>query len=114
MCDDIPTIHECKTAIDSMKNNKSPGQDGIPAEFYKIFWNDIKDVYYMSLLKSIEIGMLPFSQRNAVISLIYKKITKYYPTKAIIFIQTFNIQHRIANLPAQLKTKEDKKTKAIS
>jgi excinuclease UvrABC nuclease subunit len=56
-----------------MKNNKSPGQDGLPAEFYKTFWVELKDEYFKSLLKSIECGMLPFSQRNAIISLIYKK-----------------------------------------
>ena len=56
-----------------MKNNKSPGLDGLPAEFYKIFWNDIKYYFYESLLKSIECGMLPYTERNAVIYLIFKK-----------------------------------------
>ena len=56
-----------------MKNNKSPGQDGLTAEFYKVFWHDIKEIFYSSLLQSIDKGMLPFSQKNAVISLIYKK-----------------------------------------
>lgn len=37
-----------------------------------MFWNDLKDIYYASLLKSIEIGILPFSQRNAVLSLVFK------------------------------------------
>lgn len=35
MCDEIPTLNECKTAVENMKNNKSPGQDGLPAEFDK-------------------------------------------------------------------------------
>ena len=25
-----------------MKNNKSPGSDGVPADFYKVFWSKIK------------------------------------------------------------------------
>ena len=33
--DDPPTFDEIQDAIGSMKNNKSPGMDGIPAEVYK-------------------------------------------------------------------------------
>ena len=72
-CDSLPSLIECENAIKLMKNNKSPGLDGLPSEFYKIFWNDIKFYFYESLLKSIESGMLPYTQRNAVISLIFKK-----------------------------------------
>ena len=43
-CDSLPSLIECENAMKLMKNNKSPGLDGLPAEFYKIFWNDIK--YY--------------------------------------------------------------------
>ena len=60
-------MHECEKAVEHMKNNKSPGQDGLTAELYKIFWNDLKDMYYASLLRSIQVEMLPFSQRNAII-----------------------------------------------
>ena len=35
------TKKECETALSVMKNNKSPGFDGIPVEFYKTFWADI-------------------------------------------------------------------------
>lgn len=72
-CDELPTMRECETAIKCRKNNKSPGQDGLTAELYKMFWNDLKDIYYASFLKSIEIGILPFSQRNVVLSLVFKK-----------------------------------------
>ena len=61
-CDELPTMRECETAIKCRKNNKSPGQDGLTAEFYNMFWNELKDIYYASFLKNIEIGILPFSQ----------------------------------------------------
>ena len=36
------TLSECWEALKSFENNKSPGNDGIPAEFYRAFWPDIK------------------------------------------------------------------------
>ena len=56
-----------------MKNNKSPGYDGKPKEFYKIFWNDIKHYHYESLIQSFEKGELSFSQKLSILSLIHKK-----------------------------------------
>lgn len=29
------TIEECKETLETFENNKSPGNDGIPSEFYK-------------------------------------------------------------------------------
>ena len=39
------TIDEIKTAIFQIKPGKSPGLDGIPAEFYQEYWNIVKDIY---------------------------------------------------------------------
>lgn len=33
---------EVLTVLKHMKNNKSPGSDGYTAEFFKLFWKDIK------------------------------------------------------------------------
>ena len=44
LCENQISEEEIKKAVSDMQNNKSPGPDGIPIEFYKIFWNDIKDV----------------------------------------------------------------------
>lgn len=74
--DKTPAIEECQKALNNMKVNKSPGQDGLPVEFDKYFWEEIKHTYSASLIKSIEKGTLPFSQRNAIISLIHKKDEK--------------------------------------
>lgn len=30
--------------VKPMKNNKSPGNDSLSAEFYRIFWNDNKEI----------------------------------------------------------------------
>ena len=36
------TESELLKALKSTKQNKSPGNYGLPSEFYKVFWNDIK------------------------------------------------------------------------
>ena len=40
-CEGQITIEECVKALDTFDTGKTPGNDGIPAEFYKIFWNSV-------------------------------------------------------------------------
>ena len=37
-CEDKISSGECFDLLDSFHNNKTPGNDGIPIEFYKKFW----------------------------------------------------------------------------
>ena len=64
---------ECLAALKAMENNKSPGNDGIPAEFYKVFWNDISVFYIKAINTAHERGKLSISQRRGIIKLIPKK-----------------------------------------
>ena len=48
-CEGEITESECINALKSMKNKKSPGIDGIIVEFYKLFWNNIKEFYVNSI-----------------------------------------------------------------
>ena len=61
-------IEEMKNTVKQLKNNKSPGMDGLPAKLYKIFWNDIKHILFESFNFSIYSGKLSISQRQGVIS----------------------------------------------
>ena len=56
-----------------MKNGKSPGTDGLPAEFYKFFWLDLGADMTTSFNYAFSIGMLSISQRRRIISFIPKK-----------------------------------------
>ena len=67
------TEYECTCALRDMKNNKSPGSDGITTEFFKIFWNDLKSFYVNSLNYSFENGSLTTLQKQGIISLLPKK-----------------------------------------
>ena len=38
-CEGKLTVGECLKSLQLFENNKSPGDDGFTAEFYKAFWN---------------------------------------------------------------------------
>ena len=66
------TVEELKAAGKSMKNNKSPGQDGIPVEFLNFFADDV----YPMLLEAAEESFcntdMGKTQKTAMITLIFK------------------------------------------
>ena len=64
---------ECVT-IKSMQNEKSPGTDGLPVEFYKIFWINIKKLVMNSFSYSYENENMSISQKQSFITLLPKKI----------------------------------------
>ena len=57
-----------------MSNNKSPENDGLTEEFYKMFWENLKKPLCASIIKVFHRGVLSHSQKQAVIKLIEKKI----------------------------------------
>ena len=67
------SIEETGIAIKAMKNNKSPRPDGIPAEFYKIYWSYIKHDLSKIYTKGLEDKELAYSQYLALITFLYKK-----------------------------------------
>ena len=67
------TKQELYDVLKSMKINKTPGYDGIPVEFYIVFWPDVCDMLLNSFNFSLQNGGMSSSQRNGVITLIAKK-----------------------------------------
>ena len=55
-----------------MKNQKSPGTDGFPAELYKFFWTDIGEFLINSFNEAFNKGQLSLTQKQAIITLIPK------------------------------------------
>ena len=72
-CDEFPTLDECSDAVKAMKLNKSPGLDGLTTEFYQMFWGKLKHIFYDCVIENFEKGELAYSQKQANISLIFKK-----------------------------------------
>ena len=73
ICEGRLSVKECFDCLQSFENNKSPGNDGLTAEFYKKFWNSIGNLVVDSLNYSYECGELSNTQKQAIITLIEKK-----------------------------------------
>ena len=72
-CDEPISEKELLLSIKAMKNNKSPGTDGLTAEFYKFFWNDLKELLLNSLQYALDNNQLSIEQKRGIITLIPKK-----------------------------------------
>jgi Reverse transcriptase (RNA-dependent DNA polymerase) len=73
LCEGPISNNECIEAIKVMKNEKSPGSDGLPAEFYKHFFHLFGNGF-VCMLNSVHVNSscLPPSQRISYISLLCK------------------------------------------
>ena len=73
------TIEDLAIAIKGMNNNKTPGEDGIPVDFYKVFWNGIKQIFFEMMLEVFQNDQLHTSARRGILNLIPKanKDTRY-------------------------------------
>ena len=73
LCEGLLSCEEAFAALKGMARGKSPGSDGLPVEFYLKFWDILGSDLVDVLNASYQSGLLPFSQREALISLIFKK-----------------------------------------
>ena len=55
-----------------MKNSESPGIDGFPAEFYKVFWSKLKAIILQAHNSGYEIGEISDALKQCIISCIPK------------------------------------------
>ena len=56
-----------------MDSEKTPGTDGLPAEFYKTFWDELASSLISAFNYAYDQGTLSVSQRRGIIKLIPKK-----------------------------------------
>ena len=73
LCEGELSKRECWEALQTMGNNKSPGNDGLYKEFHVCFFNEIRSYLLRALNMSFREGQLSSSQRQAVIVLIEKR-----------------------------------------
>ena len=63
---------EISQALRQLKNGKCPGPDGIPPEFYKIFWKQVLPILLRVYQCAEDEEILCNSQRSGVLNLIPK------------------------------------------
>ena len=68
-----PMTEAGELKVSKHKNGKSPGSDGLTSEFYKLFWNDIKQYLLESINHTLLHGKLSVEQKRGSISLLPKK-----------------------------------------
>ncbi len=76
-------IKEIMDSINHLKNNKSPGTDGLIAELYKSFAQQMAPFLLLVFNESISNGQLPSSMNQGLITLIPK------PKKDLLFIDNW-------------------------
>ena len=72
-CEGAISQEECASIIDSFQNNKNPGNDGIPIEFYRKFWPIIGESFTKCANVCFKKGEMSPSQKQAIITLLEKK-----------------------------------------
>lgn len=89
------TVCEIVEAIKKQKKNKTPGPDGIPAEFYKMF-EDVLQESYKSIVENIQgQGTLPKSWTKAIVSLIHKENSDPKEIRNYRPISLLNVDYKI-------------------
>ena len=65
-------IAELSNALKAMKNGKTPGIDGFPTEFFKVFWGNLKVFILRALNHAYENGEMSVSLRQGIITCLPK------------------------------------------
>lgn len=71
-CNGMLTIDECRSALESMAPNKSPGSDGLTSNFYKFFWDSIGPLVVDSFNYGFAKGTFSPEQCRGIINVIPK------------------------------------------
>ena len=71
--DSVLTLEELGVALATTARNKTPGPDGITADFYKVFYIKLKHILLAAFNDSFRVKRIFQSGREGIISLLPKK-----------------------------------------
>ena len=66
------SLLELSNALKKMKNNKTPGTDGFPADFYKIFWIKLKIIIFRAIQEYFIQGKMSVTPRTGILTCLPK------------------------------------------
>jgi exonuclease III len=89
------TPEEARQTIKDTATGKSPGDDGIPVEFYTTFWDQIKDLLLPAINRAFECQSMSSSQRRAVLRLIPKEAKDILRVENWRPISLLNVDYKI-------------------
>ena len=99
------TSDELGKTLKDMKNNKTPGIDGFPAEFFKMFWSKLKFLVTRALNHCFHKGELSISLRHALINCIPKGSKERIFLKNWRPISLLNVLYKLASGTIANRTK---------
>lgn len=83
LCEEEMSLKELDDIIKKTPFNKSPGPDGLPFEFYRCFWEEIKEFILNVFNECAANGELTESMKQGVITLIPK------PNKDVLYLDNW-------------------------
>lgn len=72
ICDSDISLDDLDQALNKLKMDKAPGQDGLTAIFYKFFWKEIKEFFFKTIREIISNETLATTMKQGLFSLIPK------------------------------------------
>ena len=87
-------MKEIREVVFSMKHNRAPGPDSIPAEFFQEFWDTIKDDLF-NLFQDFHAGTLNIERLNFGVVTLIPKVPNAIDIKAFRPICLLNVCYKI-------------------
>ncbi len=72
ICDEKVLLQELENALQALSSDKSPGSDGLTANFYIFFWDSIKCILFKALTEVTECLSLSHTMKQGLIIIIPK------------------------------------------
>ena len=95
ICEGLITEEECLSGLKQFSKNKTPGSDGLTAEFYLCFWDYFAIPLKDCLNDAYQCGEMSISQKRGVISLLPKKKQRHSSPKKLA--TDYSVEYRLQN-----------------